>query len=240
MTFPFLAKSRRPAKRALIVLAITVLAASAILWLLLSGQDLAGRKPAAYPDIIEVNDYQGENLSSINDFRENSIKGPQNVDLDAYRLSVTGLVRTPLRLTYDEVTRNYAGQKKIVVLNCVEGWSVKILWEGVKISDLLEQAGILPEAKAAIFRAVDGYSTAFPIEYLNERGIILAYKMNDAVLLPERGFPLQLVAEDKWGYKWIKWISEIELSADADYRGYWESRGYSESGNLNEPFLEAR
>jgi Sulfite oxidase and related enzymes len=43
-----------------------------------------------------------------------------------------------------------------------------------------------------------------------------------------------LVAEQKWGYKWIKWITKIELSNDPNYKGYWESRGYSNGGNLNQ------
>lgn len=50
--------------------------------------------------------------------------------------------------------------------------------------------------------------------------------MNGLELPPERGFPFQLVAESKYGYKWIKWITEIELSGDANCEGYWESRGY--------------
>ena len=48
----------------------------------------------------------------------------------------------------------------------------------------------------------------------------------------ERGFPFQLVAESKFGYKWIKWITTIELSANTDYLGYWESRGYPNDGDL--------
>jgi DMSO/TMAO reductase YedYZ molybdopterin-dependent catalytic subunit len=44
------------------------------------------------------------------------------------------------------------------------------------------------------------------------------------------------VAESKWGYKWIKWITEIELSDDVNYRGYWESRGFSNEGDLDESF----
>jgi len=63
-------------------------------------------------------------------------------------------------------------------------------------------------------------------------GILLAYKMNGVVLPPERGAPFQLVAESKWGYKWIKWTTRIELSDDADYEGYWESRGYSNDADL--------
>jgi len=52
------------------------------------------------------------------------------------------------------------------------------------------------------------------------------------VLPPERGFPFQLVAESKLGYKWIKWITEIELSDDVNYRGFWESRGFSNDADL--------
>ncbi len=66
----------------------------------------------------------------------------------------------------------------------------------------------------------------------------MAYKMNGLTLPPERGFPFQLVAEKKWGYKWIKWITGIELSDDEDYRGYWESRGYSNEADLEKGFFE--
>ena len=64
----------------------------------------------------------------------------------------------------------------------------------------------------------------------------MAYRMNNITLPAERGYPFELVAEDKWGYKWIKWIEKIELTDDPNYRGYWESRGYSNNGNLNSSF----
>jgi len=67
---------------------------------------------------------------------------------------------------------------------------------------------------------------------------MLAYKINDVVLPPERGFPFELVAEQKWGYKWIKWVTEIEPSSDENYRGYWEQAGYSNEGNLDKPFFD--
>jgi DMSO/TMAO reductase YedYZ molybdopterin-dependent catalytic subunit len=57
----------------------------------------------------------------------------------------------------------------------------------------------------------------------------MAYRMNNVTIPAERGFPFALVAEDKW----IKWIEKIELTDDPTYRGYWEQRGYSNSGNLN-------
>jgi len=181
---------------------------------------------------VEVREYQGEKLSSINDFRENSIKGPQYIDVESYELKVTGVVENPGSYTYDEVIDNHELYKKVVTLNCVEGWSVTILWEGVLVRDLIEEAKTSTDAKVVIFHAYDGYTTSLPVDYIMSQNIIMAYKMNDVVLPPERG------AESKWGYKWIKWITEIELSDDADYEGYWESRGYSNEGDLDTGFFD--
>jgi DMSO/TMAO reductase YedYZ molybdopterin-dependent catalytic subunit len=187
---------------------------------------------------VEVRDYQGEKLSSITDFRENSIKGPQHVDIESYELKVSGLVEDPNAYTYDEVISNHQSYEKVVTLNCVEGWSVKILWQGLLVKDLLAEAKPLPDAEVVIFHAYDGYTTSMPLEYVTDNDILIAYKMNDVVLPPERGFPFELVAESKWGYKWIKWITEIELSDDVNYRGFWEQRGYSNSGDLDKGFFE--
>jgi DMSO/TMAO reductase YedYZ molybdopterin-dependent catalytic subunit len=66
----------------------------------------------------------------------------------------------------------------------------------------------------------------------------MAYKMNEITLPPERGCPFQLVAESKWGFKWIRWITEIELSDDISYRGFWESRGYSNTADTDREFFE--
>lgn len=187
---------------------------------------------------VEVREYEGQNLSSINDFRENSIKGPQNVDLENYQLQVTGLVEKPTNFTYDEVIKDFDKYEKVVRLNCVEGWAVNILWEGILVRDILDQVTPMPEANTIIFHAYDGYTTSFPLDYVLNNNIIMAYKMNDVTLPPERGFPFQLVAESKWGYKWIKWVTQIELSDNADYEGYWESRGYSNEGDLNKSFFD--
>jgi DMSO/TMAO reductase YedYZ molybdopterin-dependent catalytic subunit len=147
-------------------------------------------------------------------------------------------VTQPESYTYDEVTSDFDKYKKVVRLDCVEGWSVNILWEGLLVKDIVKDAGPLPTAKVVIFHAYDGYTTSFPIEYIMGNNILLAYKMNDVVIPPERGYPFELVAEEKWGYKWIKWVTEIEFSDNIDYKGYWEERGYSNSGDLNKGFFD--
>ncbi|MBA7558825.1 Protein-methionine-sulfoxide reductase catalytic subunit MsrP [subsurface metagenome] len=186
----------------------------------------------------EIREYEGEKLSSVDDFRENSIKGPQQVDIESYQLKVNGLVENPKNYTYGELIDSYQHYKKLVTLDCVEGWSVDILWEGVLIRELIAASSPLPSTKVVIFHAYDGYTTSFPLDYIMNNDIIIAYRMNEIDLPPERGYPFQLVAESKWGYKWIKWITEIELSDDVDYKGYWESRGYSDTGDLDKDFFE--
>jgi DMSO/TMAO reductase YedYZ molybdopterin-dependent catalytic subunit len=100
----------------------------------------------------------------------------------------------------------------------------------------LNISGLRSGASYVLFSSADGYSTTLPLDYLRQNRILLAYGLNDLTLPPDRGFPLQLVAKNKYGYKWAKWITSIEVT-DKDIRGYWESRGYSDSANVGQlPF----
>jgi DMSO/TMAO reductase YedYZ molybdopterin-dependent catalytic subunit len=186
---------------------------------------------------VEIKEYEGVQLSSIADFRENSILGPQSIDRESYKLLIDGLVENPAIYSYDDVINDNESYKKVVTLHCVEGWTTTILWEGIIVKELLEKAIPRDNAKTIIFHAYDGYTTSFPVNYIMDNEILLAYKLNDVTLPAERGFPFQLVAESKWGYKWIKWVTRIELSDDINYRGYWESRGFSNSADLDKEYL---
>ena len=220
-------------RRTVVLITTLVMLGSALLLALGGCMDRNGElKP------VEITEYQGEKLSSVNDFRENSISGPQYIDIKTYQLNITGLVENPTSYTYDQVIESYKHYKKLVTIDCVEGWSVTLLWEGMLVRDLLEKAKPSPEAKVIIFHAYDGYTTSFPLDYITGNDILMAYKMNEIAIPAERGFPFMLVSESKWGYKWIKWITKIELSDNTTYRGYWESRGYSNSGDLDKDFFE--
>ena len=220
--------------RIIVIGILAVLVVASLLLLVPKGPGAQGTiaLPAA-----EVRSYQGEDLSSINDFRENSIKGPQYVNISDYRLTVTGLTSHTDVYTYNEVLAKYPHYTKVVTLFCVEGWDATILWEGVLVRDLINTAGIDPRATTVIFTAYDGYTTSFPLDYVMNNDIIMAYRMNNVTLPAERGFPFQLVAEDKWGYKWIKWIEKIELSDNAAYKGYWEQRGFSNTADLDKSYF---
>lgn len=133
-------------------------------------------------ELNEIRTYEGVHLSSINDFRENSIRGPQHINIEDYKLEIYGLVEKPIKYTYDEIRSKFDKNKKVVTLHCVEGWSVKILWEGVQVEDIIEESAVKEEANTMIFYAHDGYSTSLPLEYILENDIMIAFKMNDIIL----------------------------------------------------------
>lgn len=180
---------------------------------------------------VEVREYKGKRLDAVASEPDNSIKGPQRVDRATYRLSIGGKVAKPLELSYTEV-RAMPSYQKATTLNCVEGWSKTYLWQGVRIRDLLDAAGYDKSARIVIFKSYDGYSTSLPLEYVVDRDLLLAYAMNGSEMPAERGFPFQVVAEDRLGYKWAKWVTGIEVSDDEDYRGFWEQRGYDNDAVL--------
>jgi DMSO/TMAO reductase YedYZ molybdopterin-dependent catalytic subunit len=192
----------------------------------------------ARQDSIEIKEYDGLPLDTF--FREydNSIQGPQKVDAASYRLEIRGLVETPRKLTYEEVL-SLPPVKRAITLYCVEGWKERLLFEGVSLKEVLALAGPKSGVKTIIFYGVDGYSTALPYADVERLDLMLASRINGLVLDGMRGFPFQLVAQSKLGYKWIKWLNGIELS-DQPYVGFWEKRGYSDQADVPQEWLEEK
>jgi DMSO/TMAO reductase YedYZ molybdopterin-dependent catalytic subunit len=179
----------------------------------------------------EIREYNGIQLGSINDFRNEAIQGTQYINTSTYRLLITGLVDNETSYTYDQVVNNHAHYQKVVTLHCVEGWEVTALWEGIRLKDLLEEAGYNQTAQVLIFYAQDGYTTSLPLSYIIDNNIMIGYRINGLTLPAKEGFPFQLVAEGKLGYKWIKWITKIEVSNNVNFRGYWEGYGYDNNAD---------
>lgn len=181
---------------------------------------------------LEIREYQGVRLDPAIGPRDNSISGIQTVDLDSYQLQLTGLVAKPGSYSYQQVLEKEPVQR-LITLYCVEGWQATVLWEGVRITDLLADAGIKDEATTVIFHCVDGYTTSLPVATIKDKDMLLAYSANGVALPASMGFPFIVVAEDKLGYKWARWVNEIELSSDENYKGYWEKRGYENDATVN-------
>jgi len=184
---------------------------------------------------VEAVEYQGTKLLPLNSQGNNAISGTQRIDKETFRLEVAGLVEHELNLSYNQ-TLELPAYSELVYMPCVEGWGFYARWTGFRVTDLLNLTGLKPGANYVLFTSADGYSTSLPLEYLRKNNILLAYGINNVTLPQDRGFPLQLVAKDKYGYKWAKWITRIEVMNN-DTKGYWETRGYSNSANVGEsPF----
>jgi len=182
----------------------------------------------------ELREYEGTRLDPAVGPQDNSIHGVQQIEVNDVQLTIDGLVNEPLNYSYSDVTA-LTSEERLVRLDCVEGWSATILWKGVPIQTLLNAAEVQLAANTVIFHAMDGYTTSLPLSEILEKNQILAYEANGIPLPPEMGFPFIFVAEDKWGYKWARWVNRVELSSDESYRGFWESNGYSNEGNRDEP-----
>ena len=179
----------------------------------------------------EVTQYQGARLDPAVGPRDNSIKGIQRVDVESYTLSLGGLVEKEVELNYEQV-RAMDPHERLITLYCVEGWDATVLWKGVLLDELIGLAGAKPEAVTVIFGSADGYTTSLPLQTVRDRALILAYGANGLDLPLELGYPFIVVAEDKLGYKWGRWVNSITLSDDPDYKGFWEQRGYPNDADV--------
>jgi DMSO/TMAO reductase YedYZ molybdopterin-dependent catalytic subunit len=179
----------------------------------------------------ELQEYEGMRLDPAIGPRDNSIKGMQHVDITSYKLTVDGLADQPQSLRYEDV-KALPEQTRLVKIHCVEGWDATILWKGVLLEDLLQLAKPQATVNTVIFHAVDGYTTSLPLSEIHDKKLLLAYDANGLPLPAEMGYPFIVVAEDKWGYKWARWVNRIEMSSDASYKGYWEQNGYDNQADV--------
>jgi DMSO/TMAO reductase YedYZ molybdopterin-dependent catalytic subunit len=178
----------------------------------------------------------GQQLTPISLQLNNALQGTQYIDKETYRLVVDGLVDKPLSLSYADLL-GYAQISKLTDLNCVEGWNFTAKWSGPSLNAIFADAKVQPAAKIVIFHTADvteGYSS-LDLSYIQEKDIIIALKLNDVTMPADRGFPFQVVAESKFGYKWSKWVTRIELSDNTSFLGYWEGYGYNNNADSDGP-----
>lgn len=143
-----------------------------------------------------------------------------------FRLRVDGLVTNRLSLTVADL-RSLPATRLTCDFQCVTGWQVtNVHWVGVRLVDLAERAGVRATASAVQFRSFDGvYTESLTLEQARQTGAVVAYSMLGAPVTREHGGPVRLFVPGMFGYKSIKWLSEIEFVSHAQ-PGYWEQNGY--------------
>ncbi|HNV35210.1 MAG TPA: molybdopterin-dependent oxidoreductase [Bacillota bacterium] len=214
-----------------------VVAVMAIWFVLVSSAILIICLPSAREESAGEAEPEGEGtdreLTDLSTLHDNSIKGPQKIDMSSYRLKVFGNVRQEIEYTYEDVVSR-GGLERYSVLYCVEGWDAAVVWEGTRIMDLVLPSGPEDDSKVLVFHSADGYTTSLPLDEIAAKEMLIAYGANGKTLPVNVGYPFIVVAQDKLGYKWARWVIGIEVSKEEGYLGYWERRGYPNDADVED------
>jgi DMSO/TMAO reductase YedYZ molybdopterin-dependent catalytic subunit len=146
-------------------------------------------------------------------------------DPSTYRLTVDGLVDTPLSLSLADLEA-MPPTTMVKDFQCVTGWRVPAVhWQGVALSVLLGRAGVKAGATALRFGSADGlYSESLTLAQARRPDVIAAYRMLGGPVSDEHGGPVRLYVAPMYGYKSCKWLNRITVTPTVD-PGYWETEG---------------
>jgi DMSO/TMAO reductase YedYZ molybdopterin-dependent catalytic subunit len=137
---------------------------------------------------------------------------PLPIPPEAWRLRVDGVVATPLAVAHDEIAR--AGDELHATLDCTGGFYSMQRWGGSHVGRLLDRATPLPDAAWVSFISVTGYRWSLPLA--EARQALLATMVTGEILSHDHGGPARLVAPDRRGFQWVKWVVRIEVRTMPD------------------------
>lgn len=154
------------------------------------------------------------------------------VDLDAWRLSVSGLVHNPGEYTIGDI-RALRRIRQNTRHICIEGWDVIGSFGGVRLKDFLMAIGVDAHARFVEFRCADDYYESLDLATAQHPQSLLCDEMYGRPLTREHGAPLRLVLPTRLGYKQAKYITALRVTnVLGPKRGYWVDQGYSWHGGL--------
>jgi len=177
------------------------------------------------------------------------------IDRDAWRLYVEGEVDKAFPINFEElitiesvtapVTLECAGNNRNFLQPKVKGvqWHLGAVgnaeWTGVRLSALLDRAGLKPNACEVVLEGADhgiledpksppgGLKFARSIPLQKARGdVLLAYKMNGEDLPPEHGFPVRAIVPGWYAMASVKWLQRI-IVIDRPFTGYYQTIDYA-------------
>ena len=159
-------------------------------------------------------------------------------DETAFRLTVSGLVEREQQLSVRQLREDFEPVRVEMILQCMTNihWG-RISIIGARLLDVLEASGIRSEARKIALHAADGFASDLRLDEVRDDpdAFLLAYAMNDEPLSLDHGFPVRVAADGRYGYKWPKWLCEVEL-VDHDFKGHYEGhRGWSDVGTRGLP-----
>ncbi|MCC6627272.1 MAG: molybdopterin-dependent oxidoreductase, partial [Chloroflexi bacterium] len=137
------------------------------------------------------------------------------IDPKTWTLTIKGHVEKSVTLTFDEL-RALPFVDQYATLLCISYELGQDListakWRGVRLSEVLRLAGVKAGATEVVLRSVDDYDESHAFERAMEPTTMLAYGMNDVLLPRQHGAPLRAIVPGAYGFKHVKWITEVEV-----------------------------
>ena len=155
------------------------------------------------------------------------------IRLDTWAIDIDGMVDRPIRLTYDDLLAR-PQVERIITIGCVSNEVGGNLvgtarWQGVLLADLLNEAGVQPEAEQVYGTSVDGWTCGFPVAAaFDGRDAMIAVGMNGEPLPLRHGFPARVIVPGLYGYvSATKWLARLQLTRWSEHVGYWVPRGWA-------------
>jgi DMSO/TMAO reductase YedYZ molybdopterin-dependent catalytic subunit len=174
-------------------------------------------------------------LTPLGEFYVQSYALPPNVDVNKWRLEITGAVERPVILTFDDIAK--APQEEFyLTMECIGNPAGGNLignarWQGTPLLPFLQRAGVKPEATEFVLHGHDYYETTLPVAEVMRPQVRLVHQMNGAPLTQKHGFPVRVIVPGHFGQKQPKWLIKIEAIAKTK-RGYWERQGWSNTAEI--------
>jgi DMSO/TMAO reductase YedYZ molybdopterin-dependent catalytic subunit len=158
------------------------------------------------------------------------------VDPDTWRLRIHGMVDREITLSYGDLVDRQLTEAWVTlccVSNPVGGDLIgNAWWSGVRIADLLQEAGVHPDADAVEQTSADGWTCGTPVQALTDgRNAMLAVAMNGRPLPVEHGFPVRMVVPGLYGFvSATKWLVDLEVTRFDSFQAFWTRHGWSAKG----------
>jgi DMSO/TMAO reductase YedYZ molybdopterin-dependent catalytic subunit len=174
---------------------------------------------------------------------------PTSIDLRSWRLRLDGHVEWPLEFSMDELRR--MEPVSIAAVNQCSGNSRSLFgprvpgaqwrngamgnarWTGVRLADLLAQAGLKAGAVDVVFDGLDegplasvpDFVKSLAVDHASQSEVLIAYEMNGEPLPVLNGFPVRLIVPGWYATYWVKALHRITVLPQA-YDGYWMAKAY--------------
>lgn len=155
------------------------------------------------------------------------------VAVGSWRLEIDGDVRNPVSLDFAALSRMQLIERDIT-MTCVSnevggGYVGAARWLGVRLTDLLDLAGVGSASDQLLSTAVDGFTISTPLAVARDgRDAMVAIGMNGAPLPDTHGFPARLITPGLYGFVGAtKWLTRLTLTTYAAQQAYWTQRQWA-------------